>query len=109
VGVHPASRPDLRRGSESRRTVAESDEVGLRAIDCRQAAQHALLRRPSAGRAHDHRRNIETGGQMSTTTTMPPPKKVNRIGLEILNYKGSKTTLCAGCGHNSISERIVEC
>src|SRR5688572_21887705 len=45
---------------------------------------------------------------MSTTTT-PPPKKVNRLGLEVLNYKGGKTTLCAGCGHNSISERIVEC
>jgi 2-oxoglutarate ferredoxin oxidoreductase subunit beta len=45
---------------------------------------------------------------MSTTAT-PPPKKVNRIGLEVINYKGSKTTLCAGCGHNSISERIVEC
>src|SRR5436190_20535357 len=45
---------------------------------------------------------------MSTTTT-PPPKKVNHIGLEVINYKGSKTTLCAGCGHNSISERIVEC
>ena len=44
---------------------------------------------------------------MSTTVT--PPKKVNRIGLEVINYKGSKTTLCAGCGHNSISERIVEC
>jgi 2-oxoglutarate ferredoxin oxidoreductase subunit beta len=45
---------------------------------------------------------------MSTTTTTPPPKKVNHIGLEVINYKGSKTTLCAGCGHNSISERIVE-
>ena len=45
---------------------------------------------------------------MSATVT-PPPKKVNRIGLEVLNYKGSKTTLCAGCGHNAISERIVEC
>jgi len=44
-----------------------------------------------------------------STTAAPPPKKVNRIGLEILNYKGSKTTLCAGCGHNSISERVVEC
>jgi 2-oxoglutarate ferredoxin oxidoreductase subunit beta len=44
-----------------------------------------------------------------STTMSPPPKKVNRIGLEVLNYKGSKTTLCAGCGHNSISERIVEC
>ena len=38
----------------------------------------------------------------------PPPKKVNHIGLEVVQYKGSKTTLCAGCGHNSISERIVE-
>src|SRR6202521_1671471 len=45
---------------------------------------------------------------MSTTVT-PPPKKTNRIGLEVLSYKGGKTTLCAGCGHNSISERIVEC
>jgi 2-oxoglutarate ferredoxin oxidoreductase subunit beta len=44
---------------------------------------------------------------MSTSVT-PPPKKVNHIGLEVLQYKGSKTTLCAGCGHNSISERIVE-
>jgi 2-oxoglutarate ferredoxin oxidoreductase subunit beta len=45
---------------------------------------------------------------MSASVT-PPPKKVNRLGLEVLNYKGGKTTLCAGCGHNAISERIVEC
>jgi len=40
---------------------------------------------------------------------MLPPKKVNHIGLEVLSYKGGKSTLCAGCGHNSISERLVEC
>src|SRR5580704_169066 len=34
--------------------------------------------------------------------------KANRIGLESLAYKGSKTTLCAGCGHNAISERIID-
>ena len=34
--------------------------------------------------------------------------KTNRIGLENIAYKGSKTTLCAGCGHNSISERIID-
>jgi 2-oxoglutarate ferredoxin oxidoreductase subunit beta len=45
---------------------------------------------------------------MSTSVT-PPPKKLNRAGLEILSYKGAKTTLCAGCGHNAISERIIEC
>jgi 2-oxoglutarate/2-oxoacid ferredoxin oxidoreductase subunit beta len=43
---------------------------------------------------------------MSTTAT--PPKKTNRIGLEVLSYKGGKTTLCAGCGHNAISERLIE-
>jgi len=45
---------------------------------------------------------------MSTTVTQPP-KKVNRLGLEVLSYKGAKTTLCAGCGHNAISERVIEC
>ena len=45
---------------------------------------------------------------MSTTTSSPAAKKVNRIGLEVLNYRGGKTTLCAGCGHNAITERIIE-
>jgi 2-oxoglutarate ferredoxin oxidoreductase subunit beta len=46
---------------------------------------------------------------MATTTTPPPPApKVNRIGLPVLEYKGGKTTLCAGCGHNAISERIID-
>lgn len=45
-----------------------------------------------------------------STSTIPtaPPKKVNRIGLESTAYRGNKTTLCAGCGHNAISERIIE-
>src|SRR5213594_138841 len=34
--------------------------------------------------------------------------KTNRIGLEPIVYKGGKTTLCAGCGHNAISERIID-
>jgi len=49
---------------------------------------------------------------MATTTAPPatptPEPKTNRIGLTVLEYKGSKTTLCAGCGHNVISERIIE-
>src|SRR5947207_2338631 len=43
---------------------------------------------------------------MATTPT--PAPKTNRIGLAVLDYKGGKTTLCAGCGHNAISERIIE-
>ena len=42
------------------------------------------------------------------TTTPIPRKKVNRIGLELQPYRGGKTTLCAGCGHNAISERIID-
>jgi 2-oxoglutarate/2-oxoacid ferredoxin oxidoreductase subunit beta len=38
---------------------------------------------------------------------MADPKK-NRIGLETQPYRGGKTTLCAGCGHNAISERIID-
>ena len=37
-----------------------------------------------------------------------PPAKTNRLGLEISAYRGAKSTLCPGCGHNSISERITE-
>jgi 2-oxoglutarate ferredoxin oxidoreductase subunit beta len=44
-----------------------------------------------------------------STAAAPPPKKVNRIGLEAASYKGARTTLCPGCGHNSISERLIEC
>lgn len=46
---------------------------------------------------------------MSTVETpVPAPKKTNRLGFEILQYRGGKTTLCAGCGHNAITERIIE-
>jgi 2-oxoglutarate ferredoxin oxidoreductase subunit beta len=34
--------------------------------------------------------------------------RINRIGLEVAPYRGGKTTLCAGCGHNAISERIID-
>ncbi|MFN8062525.1 MAG: 2-oxoacid:ferredoxin oxidoreductase subunit beta [Vicinamibacterales bacterium] len=44
---------------------------------------------------------------MAVDTPTPTPK-TNRIGLELKTYRGTKTTLCAGCGHNAISERIID-
>src|SRR4030081_1223628 len=47
----------------------------------------------------------------STNTPAPAPApapKTNRIGLQVIDYRGGKTTLCAGCGHNAISERIID-
>jgi 2-oxoglutarate ferredoxin oxidoreductase subunit beta len=40
--------------------------------------------------------------------TTPAAPKTNRLGLAVLDYRGGKTTLCAGCGHNAISERIID-
>lgn len=45
---------------------------------------------------------------MATSPPITPVPKTNHIGLSVLDYKGGKTTLCAGCGHNAISERILE-
>jgi 2-oxoglutarate ferredoxin oxidoreductase subunit beta len=43
---------------------------------------------------------------MATPTAAAP--RTNRLGLAVIDYKGGKTTLCAGCGHNAISERILD-
>src|SRR5213596_304839 len=45
---------------------------------------------------------------MASTPTSTPAPKTNRIGLAVIDYRGGKTTLCAGCGHNAISERIID-
>ena len=49
---------------------------------------------------------------MSATPTAPNSgssgPKTNHIGLTVIDYRGGKTTLCAGCGHNAISERIID-
>lgn len=42
---------------------------------------------------------------MTTPTRQP---KVNRIGLEFSDYRGSPSTLCQGCGHNSIANQLVQ-
>ena len=37
-----------------------------------------------------------------------PGAPVNRIGLTAADYKGSKSTLCPGCGHDAITASIVQ-
>src|SRR5688572_26784179 len=44
---------------------------------------------------------------MATATTEPKGPKVNRIGLPQSDYRGSSSTLCAGCGHDSITSQII--
>ena len=40
---------------------------------------------------------------MTATTTRP----TNRIGLTTQDYQGGTSTLCAGCGHKSITSQII--
>jgi len=44
----------------------------------------------------------------STTANGATGPKLNHIGLPMVDYRGGKSTLCAGCGHNAISERIID-
>ncbi len=43
-----------------------------------------------------------------TETTQPRAGRVNALGLAQADYKGLPTTLCQGCGHNSIANQIVQ-
>jgi len=51
---------------------------------------------------------------MSTSTPAVPPApapaagpKVNRLGLPVADYQGAKSTLCAGCGHDVITNTVI--
>lgn len=44
---------------------------------------------------------------MDVQTANGPRSQVNLIGLSRADYRGNPTTLCQGCGHNSISNQII--
>jgi len=44
---------------------------------------------------------------MNTKTGNTRKVKTNSIGLSRADYRGAKTTLCQGCGHNSIANQII--
>jgi 2-oxoglutarate ferredoxin oxidoreductase subunit beta len=46
--------------------------------------------------------------QKSPTPPSGPAAPTNRIGLTAADYKGSKSTLCPGCGHDAITGSIIQ-
>ena len=36
-----------------------------------------------------------------------PHLRPNKLGLTVRDYEGSPSTLCAGCGHDSVTAAIV--
>jgi 2-oxoglutarate ferredoxin oxidoreductase subunit beta len=47
---------------------------------------------------------------VESTGTKPhlPKKGMNPIGLTVKDYRGGPSTLCAGCGHDSITNQIIK-
>src|SRR6202022_3936392 len=43
----------------------------------------------------------------STLKIWAEAPKEKRIGLKATDYHGGKSTLCAGCGHDAISNQII--
>jgi 2-oxoglutarate ferredoxin oxidoreductase subunit beta len=44
---------------------------------------------------------------MTTTPPVKPAAGVNLVGLSKADYKGAPSTLCNGCGHDSIASQII--
>ena len=36
-----------------------------------------------------------------------PTLRRNKVGLTVRDYEGSMSTLCAGCGHDSVTAALV--
>ena len=78
-----------------------------------QAGIGALLRRlPDERAPRDRRREGQAGEGGMTYIAKPkahhPSLKKNALGLTRRDYEGSITTLCAGCGHDSITAAIIQ-
>src|ERR1700694_1068721 len=79
----------------------------------RRHADHRALHRPRPRRASRCAQSppVAKGGSM---TSLPKPKfhhpalPKNALGYTHRDYEGSVSTLCAGCGHDSISGAIIE-
>src|SRR5690606_38600286 len=45
---------------------------------------------------------------MTENTPRPKKEEVNILGLTMDDYKGGKSTLCKGCGHDAITNSIIK-
>src|SRR5690606_19682472 len=77
----------------------------------RRHADHRAVHRPRDRRAAGARR-AEAGACGMTYITKPklhhPTLQKNALGYTRRDYEGKISTLCAGCGHDSISAAIVQ-
>src|SRR4029079_10419939 len=107
------ARDVVRRRAESGRAAP----VAARDRDRPAARSHdrcPRLRRSAAHRrCRDRRSRASPGGQRRMTSIQKPPVRhpslqVNALGLTRRDYEGAMSTLCAGCGHDSVTAAIVQ-
>jgi 2-oxoglutarate ferredoxin oxidoreductase subunit beta len=70
--------------------------------------QKRALSHASANSTSGTNQPVSANGGGVATAARPTVTGANRIGLLRDMYKGSPTTLCAGCGHNAITNHIVK-
>ena len=121
-----AAEAGVRHRAEPRR----ADALAAHARDARaegEAALAAALQRPAdflrvhrqgrarGSRAEDPQARSHSGKQRRCRMTFLPKPKVrhpslpkNSLGLTRRDYEGGLSTLCAGCGHDSITAAIIE-
>src|SRR5665213_4214989 len=77
----------------------------------RRHADHGPVHRAGHRRTLAFARRAAGGGRM-TYISKPkfhhPALPKNRLGFTHRDYEGTVSTLCAGCGHDSISSAIIQ-
>ena len=112
AAVPRAARGQFHRRAEPRRAAAQPAHARPRRAH-REAGIGPLLRGlPDERAPRDQRREGEAGEGGMTYIAKPkvhhPSLKANAIGLTRRDYEGAITTLCAGCGHDSITAAIIQ-
>src|SRR5262249_52088231 len=110
----PGADPALRRHADHRALHRARDRRPSRCAQGHPPAQGGVVTGGSA--AHSVSTSPSRGGgtdsQPLTYITKPkfhhPPLPKNPLGYTHRDYEGSVSTLCAGCGHDSISGAIIE-
>ena len=112
AGVRRAARGDVRGRAEPRRAAAQPADAGDR-LRHGEVRVGALLRRlPDERASRGLGREGQAGEGGMTYIAKPkvhhPSLQKNAIGLTRRDYEGAITTLCAGCGHDSITAAVIQ-
>ena len=122
AGVHRVARRGLRGRAEPRCADAQPADqrtgrragAAVRRAALRRHADHRPLHHPGHHPPHGSARGRtdEEGKKHMTYLTKPrlhhPTLATNKVGYTRRDYEGKISTLCAGCGHDSISAAIIQ-